>query len=200
MKRGKGARIAALALCLFVGACSTVLSLNDYTDAAAVLCKCPGFEKIKDCVARADALLAAASSEEQQAWLAGYDTKQCGMLCERADECYNDVPGCGTRRTGCECCAWEGSAITCSSGECQPCRTCAQLADLPAKLELDCISSRALLADVTHCACTECAQDCTGFCQGIDPLTQDSADPCWQCLEKTPACKPLGEACFADKT
>lgn len=200
MKRGRGARIAALALCLLGGACSTVLSLNDYTDAAAVLCKCPGFEKIADCAARADALLSAASSEERTLWLESYDTKQCGMLCERADECYNDVPGCSTRKRGCECCVWEGSAITCSAGECQQCRTCAQLAALPTKLELDCISSRALLADVTRCACTECTQDCTGFCQGIDALTEDMSDLCGQCLKSKPACKPLAEACFADKT
>jgi hypothetical protein len=199
LKRARGARIAALALCFLGGACSTVLSLDDYSDAAAVLCKCPGFERIDGCVARAGELLEAASPEERKAWLERYDTKQCGLLCERADECYNDVPGCSGLKTGCECCAWDGSTIKCSSEGCKSCRTCSQLALLPTEPELDCISSRALLTDVTSCACTECVGDCTGFCQGSDALADDPMQSCRKCLANSPKCKPLAEACFRDK-
>ncbi len=201
MKRGVGARIAALALLSFVGACGTVLGLDDYSDAAAVLCACPGFEKMGDCAARAHTLLAAASDEAQQDWLDRYDKRQCGTVCERADECYNDVPGCGDRKVGCECCVWDGSALKCAP-KCQTCRTCSVLAALPSDPALDCVSSRALLQEIKRCACNKsvCAGSCTGFCQNNDALTDDPGDICRQCLAKDiPACEALAVNCFKDK-
>jgi len=189
-----------IAAFLFVGlgGCATVLGLDGYEDAATALCGCPGFEKVEACAENAHARLSAATSAERQAWLAAYEAKQCGSLCESASVCYGEIPGCAGVKPGCECCAWNDVVLTCTSGTCQACRTCSELALLPESEVYPCVSSRAkLVALVEKCACKVCTDDCAGLCQKIDPLSDNLQDSCRSCVEMN--CKGEVDACLADK-
>jgi hypothetical protein len=199
VKRGRGAQIAALALCLFGGACSALLGLNGYRNAALELCLCPGFEKVTDCTTYGPKQLANASSEEQEKWFEEYTARKCGALCDRADECYNDLPGCAGRKPGCECCAWDDAVLACSSGACKECRTCFELVTGANAGNLPCVSSKALFDDVDECACGVCLTSCTGFCSGGEALSGDLGmlDDCSSCLMTE--CGAALEACHADK-
>lgn len=199
MKRPLGTRISALFLALGIaGGCATVLDLEGYQDAAGALCTCPGFELVESCAARAGARIDAASDAEREAWLSTFDKAQCGTLCENAAACYAAIPGCKGEKPGCECCPWNDSVLVCSTSDtCQTCRTCTELALGPDATTYECAFGRSLLKDLRTCACSVCTDDCTGFCQKIDYLTEDMADPCRVCLERE--CKSAVDACFADK-
>lgn len=178
--------------------CVTVLDLDGYVDAASALCACPGFEKVDSCAAMGQSRLSAASEQEREAWLASYDAKQCGTACEHAASCYGALPGCDGKKPGCECCVWNEAVIECvASSTCQPCRSCSEIVTvMDDGTKLPGVEARGLLAELQKCACTVCANDCTGFCQGYE-LLQGAPDTCSSCLSKT--CKPMLDACLADK-
>jgi len=185
-----------VAFCLVSG-CTAVLDLDGYQDAAASLCACPGFELVSDCAAHGQSRIAAATDAERAAWLAAYDEHRCGQVCENAPTCWSELPGCKDSGPGCECCPWNGSVLSCASGDtCQPCRTCRQLAMEPESQMLECVAGRAKLETLQACACSACTADCTGFCQKIDLLTDDMMEPCRACLEQQ--CKSEVDTCFAE--
>jgi hypothetical protein len=201
VKRGRGAQIAALGLCLFGGACSAVLGLNDYEDAAGALCQCPGFEQVKDCEGYGQKQLMNASPEAQKKWFEKYSERKCGELCDRADECYNDLPGCKNRAAGCECCVWNDVVLECSNDTCKDCRTCF---DIVTRTNMDvqpCVSSTVLFTPVEDCACDEniCLSSCIGFCSQGEALSGDvnMPDMCTNCLMTS--CGAALQACIADK-
>jgi hypothetical protein len=180
------------------GGCGTVLGLEGYKDAPSVLCECPGFENFTTCAELANERLTAATVGEREAWLAAYDARQCGTNCERAAECYGDLPGCPGKKPGCECCVWNTSVIECNVTACQTCRTCSEMAIQQDDGVLPCVSSRARLATLEACACMgQCTSDCTGFCQGFDLLSEDLMDGCRACVETN--CQDAVAACLADQ-
>jgi hypothetical protein len=201
VKRGRGARIAALGLCLFGGACSAVLGLNEYEDAVAALCLCPGFEQVTKCEESGRKRLSDASPDAQTAWFGEYTKRDCGKLCDRADECYNDLPGCKGLAAGCECCVWNDAVLECSNDACKACRTCFDLVTRTNTDLLPCVSSTVLIPAVEDCACDEkfCLNDCIGFCSQGEALSGDAnmPDACTMCMKAM--CSAAVDACTADK-
>jgi hypothetical protein len=189
---------AAVALCTLVGACATVLGLADYKDAAAELCACPGFEQIDSvCVARAHSMLAIAPEGAREVWLARYDALDCPR-CDHAAECYNDIPGCADRTSGCECCVWKGTRIECPDVHCTKCRSCTELAYSLGTKKPDCVSARTKLNTLKTCACANCAEPCGPLCQpNAASLSMNPMDVCRQCLAAQ--CSSAVDACMADK-
>jgi len=181
---------------MFLAGCATVLDLDGYDDAVTLLCQCPGFESIADCVDSANRRLLFSNEFERQDWLAEFEEKQCGTVCTRADECYGAVPSCQEKRIGCECCSWNAGALTCTTGTCETCKTCFELATSADKGK-QCVSSRALYRTVRECACAQCGTQCSGFCQGTANLANNGSDACSMCLSG--ACTDSLAACTADK-
>lgn len=173
-----------------------MLELDGYDDAVTLLCQCPGFESIENCADSANKRLAFADATEREVWLAEYQEKQCGVVCDHADECYGNVPACRDKRAGCECCFWKDGEFSCTNGACETCRTCSEIVTSKASGS-DCVTSRALYRDVRQCACAECSAQCAGFCQGTVSLAKNGSDACSQCLAD--ACADLSTACMADK-
>ncbi|HRI71700.1 MAG TPA: hypothetical protein PK156_46025 [Polyangium sp.] len=181
---------------LFVVGCASMLELDGYDDAVTLLCQCPGFEQIADCVGSANKRLNFSSDRERADWLEGFQDKQCDLSCERADECYGDVPDCRDKRPGCECCSWDGSKLTCTTGTCATCLTCSQVATKTGAGN-QCISGRARYRELRQCACTQCSMQCGNFCQGTTGLAVDGSDNCSKCLAN--GCSTFLTACMADK-
>ena len=181
---------------LSLAGCATMFELDGYDDAVTLLCQCPGFESIADCVGNANKRLAFATVTERQTWLDEYQAKECGTLCEHADECYSAVPPCREKRAGCECCAWNGGQLSCTDGTCATCRTCPEIITKPGDGN-DCVSSRARYRELRTCGCSQCSSQCAGFCQGTSGLSANGSDMCSKCLAG--ACSDLLTACKADK-
>ncbi len=181
---------------LFFAGCATMFELDGYDDAVTLLCQCPGFESIKDCAGSANKRLAFADETERKAWLDEFQAKQCGVVCDHADECYGDVPACREKRIGCECCTWNDGKFSCTTGTCETCRTCSEIATSTTNGN-DCVTGRALYRDVRQCACSECSMQCSGFCQGTASLENNGSDACSKCL--VDACASSSTACMADK-
>jgi hypothetical protein len=198
-RRGRSASVLGLlAAVAWGGGCAAVFGLDGYEDAASALCACPGFdfEKVDACEAQAREQLTAATAAEREAWLASYEAKQCGALCERSAECYGELPGCVGKKAGCECCAWNDVVLECKAGACQACRTCSEIALKPDDGVFPCVSARARLGVLESCACKACQDDCTGFCQKIDLLSDDPTNGCRACLDAN--CKDAVDACLED--
>jgi hypothetical protein len=181
---------------LFVIGCASIVGLDGYDDAVTLLCQCPGFESITDCVDGANKRLAFASDSERQVWLEGFQSKHCGTVCDRADECYGDVPVCREKRNGCECCSWNSGKLLCTTGTCEICRTCSEIV-VTTDSGSDCVTGQALYRDLRQCACTQCASQCSGFCQGTSKLSSNGSNACNMCLAG--ACSDSMTACTADK-
>ena len=198
MSRPLAYRIAASFL-VALGAvgCATMLELDGYDEAIELICQCPGFEKVSTCVSSANKRLDFAGESEQKAWLADYDTKQCGVVCDRAAECYGNVPACQEKRVGCECCTWKNGELSCATSLCETCSTCFEQATQQIGAAAACVSGKALLGDLERCACGTCSNECKSFCQGTGQLPSNGSNACTMCLEG--ACKLALDACTADK-
>lgn len=181
---------------LFVVGCTSMLDLDGYDDAVTLLCQCPGFESIADCIGSANQRLAYSSDAERAAWMDEFQEKQCGIVCDRADECYGAVPDCQEKRPGCECCSWNGDQLECTTGTCAACRKCSEIATKSGAGN-DCVSGRAVVRELRQCGCTQCPMQCGNFCQGTVGLANDGSDGCSQCLSS--ACASSLTACMADK-
>gem|GEM_PF-6509963 len=181
---------------LFVLGCATILELDGYDDALALLCQCPGFESVQDCAPSASKRLAFASDTEQKVWLEGFQARQCGIVCDRAAECYGNVPSCQDKRSGCECCSWTDDKLTCTDGTCAVCRTCSEVASGSGDGSV-CVTGNALVGDLRRCACEMCPDDCAKFCQGTGNLGSNFSNACGNCLSGS--CDSLLTTCKADK-
>lgn len=181
---------------LFLAGCASMLELDGYDDAVTLLCQCPGFESINDCIDTANTRLAFSNETERQDWLDEFEDKQCGTLCDRADECYGAVPSCREKRIGCECCFWNAGKLSCTTGNCETCKTCFELVT-SADNGNQCVSGRALYRPLRECACGQCASQCAGFCQGTANLANNLSDACSMCLSGS--CGDSFTACTADK-
>lgn len=172
-----------------------MLELDGYDHAITLICQCPGFESLQDCAGSANKRLSFANDTEREAWLRVFQDKQCGVSCDRADECYGDVPACREKRTGCECCSWNDDKLTCTTGTCESCRTCSEVARDSGSGNV-CVTGNALLGELRRCACEACPDECTKVCQGTGHLSNNGSDACSKCLGG--ACQPALAACLAD--
>jgi hypothetical protein len=197
VKRAAVRRPASLFIAgLWAVGCATMLELDGYDDAVTLLCQCPGFETIDDCIGRANKRLQFASDAERQNWLEEFKDKQCGVVCDRADECYESIPSCQEKRSGCECCSWNDGKLSCTGGTCTTCRTCSEVATTIGDGNV-CVTGHALYGELRQCACAECSSECGDFCQGTGVLQANLSDLCSTCLSG--ACSASLTACTADK-
>ena len=111
--------------CLVMAAgCSSVLGLDDYSNAIDQLCKCDTeLDFLADCRARLSSRLSGVSEPTREKWLAFYSAN-CAGACLNARECYDQPGTCATIACSSdqECCGsftGEGSCNV-SAGVCNP--------------------------------------------------------------------------------
>lgn len=197
----RGHRFALLlAAVVAAGACTNVLGLSDYADAAHELCSaCDGIEA---CESTLDAKLDAATADEQRAWLATYDELDCSHAeCNTtALQCFYSAPGnCAAEAAPCArpeaCCDYDFAAPQsggrCCVGDgdgacCATCRTCGEVlgdADPSPDLTDLCVTHRKSWDDLAACI-----SDCCG----------GSPAKCPACFADVDKCKPQVNACNAN--
>jgi hypothetical protein len=146
-----------------------VFGLNDYNEAGAAICDCPGPVQDPSCEETVSSGLAKASASDREKWLENFVEDEC-TNCNMAVHCYNRRPVCANKAVGCECCVYNhDDPPTCSGSECVICQTCSEVISVsfpdvvPDTMNV-CADSKRKLNDLADCVCSACVGACGELC------------------------------------